>query len=139
MRKQEIADAEKAHAELEARTVDKIFCGEQQSESDHFMTAADSWTGSDGGVHWRRTRGRFAYELKLAGAGKIVLKGFAADRQPLTITVDGTPVGTFTLDERGQIEADLPPTAGATATVVITPETGQETPRITEVRVLRNS
>ena len=131
------AAAEKAHAELEAMTVDKIFCGEQQSESDHFMASDASWNGSDGGVHWRRARGSFSYQLKTADAKKVVLKGFAWDRQQISVAVNGTVLGTFNLNRDGQIEVALPSMSSDVMTLTLTPAPGQETPRISEIRMMK--
>ncbi len=136
-KQQEIAAAEKAHAELEAMTVDKIFCGEQQSESDHFMASDASWNGSDGGVHWRRARGSFSYQLKTADAKKVVLKGFAWDRQQISVAVNGTVLGTFNLNRDGQIEVALPSMSSDVMTLTLTPAPGQETPRISEIRMMK--
>ena len=136
-KKQEIAAAEKAHAEQEAQTVDKIFCGEQQSESDHFMASDGSWIGSDGGVHWRRARGSFSYQLKTAEAQTIILKGFAWDRQKISVAVNGTSLGSYNLNREGQIEVALPQLSSDVMTLTLAPEAGQETPRISEIRVMK--
>ena len=48
-RQQEMAAEEQARMALEAQTVDKVFCGEQQSESDHFFSGNGSWNGTDEG------------------------------------------------------------------------------------------
>ncbi|MBR1389402.1 MAG: glycoside hydrolase family 127 protein [Prevotella sp.] len=137
-RQQEIALAEQQRMALEAQTTDKIFCGEQQSESDHFFAQANSWNGSDGGTHWRRSRGYFSYQMKAADGKTIVLKGFAGDRQKVVLSVNGTCIGTFAPDDEGAIKAQMPDgIVGETFTLRIAPESDKETPRISEIRVLR--
>jgi hypothetical protein len=130
----EIAAQEKAKMELEAKTVDKIFCGEQQSESDHFFSGNGSWNGADEGIHWRRTRGQFSYRMKTTGATTLRLKGFA-DRERLVVSIDGQPLATVTLDREGSATVDLPTALSETVTVVLAAEQGRQTPRISEVRL----
>jgi hypothetical protein len=132
----EIAAQEKAKMELEAKTVDKIFCGEQQSESDHFFSGNGSWNGADEGIHWRRSRGAFSYSMKTDEAKTLRLKGFA-DREGFTVTVGEQALGTFHLDRQGQAEIQLPEGLSGTLTVSITAEQGRQTPRISEIRLCR--
>ena len=132
----EIAAQEKAKMELEAKTVDKIFCGEQQSESDHFFSGNGSWNGADEGIHWRRSRGAFSYSMKTDEAKTLRLKGFA-DREGFTVTVGEQALGTFHLDRQGQAEIQLPEGLTGTLTVSITAEQGRQTPRISEIRLCR--
>ena len=132
---QQMADAERQRLALEARTVDKVFCGEQQSESDHFFTSANSWNGSDGGVHWRRARGSFAYRLKAAGAKSLRIKALPGDRQKLSLALDGQPLGTYAPQPDGLLEVALPQTTAETATLTLAPEAGRETPRVSEIRI----
>ena len=138
-RQQEMALAEQARMALEAQTVDKVFCGEQQSESDHFFASEQSWNGSDGGTHWRRTRGSFSYQLRASEAKTIQLQCFADRHQRLQIMVNGTPLGTFSPDGQGYIKAALPTLPGDTFQLGIAAVDGQETPRVSEVRILKQS
>ena len=135
-RQQQIAAEEQARLTLEAQTVDKVFCGEQQSESDHFFTSKGSWNGSDGGIHWRRTRGTFTYRMKAVGAKTLRLKGFA-DREPVRITIGGSEIGTLRFDRNGQAELALPSTVSETVILGLEALQGAQTPRITEVRLCK--
>ena len=136
-KQQELAAQEKARMELEARTIDKVFCGEQQSESDHFITSTQSWNGSDEGTHWRRTRARFAYNMKNDGARILLLKGFA-DRESFAVKVNDTAIGTAKLDEQGTATLPLPADLNDTfVTVTIESVRGNQTPRISEVRLCK--
>lgn len=64
LRKKNAAEEEDKYAALEKRTADKVSCGEQQPESDHFMKTQNSQTGNDNGIHWRETREWFSYEMR---------------------------------------------------------------------------
>ncbi|GAB6012973.1 beta-L-arabinofuranosidase domain-containing protein [Viscerimonas tarda] len=57
----EIEEQEKI--KLEAITIDKVICGEQQPESDHFIRSENSSTGFVEDIHWREARGWFGYQL----------------------------------------------------------------------------
>ena len=135
-RQEQMAAEEKARMELEARTVDKVFCGEQQSESDHFFTSQQSWNGSDEGTHWRRTRANFAYQVKATEARTLILKGFA-DRERFNVSIDGTSLGTFNFDRSGQLQIELPQAKSGTVSLQIGAEGNASTPRISEIRLCR--
>ncbi len=135
-RQQEMAAEEQARMALEAQTVDKVYCGEQQSESDHFFSGNGSWNGSDEGIHWRRTRSLFTYQLKADGAKTLRLKGFA-DREGMTVSVDGQEVGTVSLDRQGTATLSLPATLQGSVTVGIAAGQGRQTPRLSEVRLCK--
>lgn len=55
---------EKERIQLDAITIDKVICGEQQPESDHFIKFEDSKTGFLEDLHWREAKGWFSYQLK---------------------------------------------------------------------------
>ena len=133
-KQEQLAAAEKARMELEARTVDKVFCGEQQSESDHFFTGQGTWNGSDNGIHWRRTRDSFSYQVRTTGATTLHLKGFA-DRQPVVVTLAGQQLPSVQLDGQGQTVVTLPAGLPATATLTLSAVDKGQTPRISEVRL----
>lgn len=136
-KQQEMAAEEQARMALEAQTVDKVFCGEQQSESDHFFTSNQSWNGSDEGIHWRRTRGSFEYKMKVSGAKTLRLKGFA-ERDRIVVSIAGKSIGTVNFDRNGTVTLELPTDLeGETQTVSIAAEQGRQTPRISEVRLCK--
>ena len=137
-KQQEMAAAEKARMELEALTVDKIFCGEQQSESDHFYSGNGSWNGADEGIHWRRTRSAFTYQVKTDGATTLRLKGFA-DREPIVVSLDGKQLGAVTFDRQGMATLQLPAGTKGTLQLSLAAEQGKQTPRISEIRLCRNA
>lgn len=47
--------------ELEARSIDRIICGQQQPESDHFIQMSQSTAGYENNRHWRNTTDFFEY------------------------------------------------------------------------------
>lgn len=62
---EEMATAERKATELANQTVDLIFPGEQQPESDHGILYEASETGTDKDRHFRRAKGWFSYNLKV--------------------------------------------------------------------------
>ena len=136
VRQEQMAADEQARMALEAQTVDKVYCGEQQSESDHFFTAEQSWNGSDEGVHWRRTRSSFSYQMKTTDAKYLLVKGFA-DREAIVVTIDGTSLGTVRFDPSGMATVALPADMKSPVTVTLGAEQGRQTPRISEVRLCK--
>ncbi len=137
VKQREIAESEKAAMELETKTIDKIFCGEQQSESDHFISSDISWNGADEGVHWRSTRSFFAYQVKIDGSKKIMLKGFNDGGRKFKVSLGGNVVGTVNLDANGCVVVNLSGNQQGTVELKIVPE-NQETPRISEIRILKD-
>ena len=133
----EMAAAEKANMEMEAKTVDKVFCGEQQSESDHFFKSVGAWNGYDEGMHWRTARGNFSYQLKAQGANVLRLKGFAANERVI-VSIDGQQLDTVRLDGQGLAVINLPATLQKESiTLTLAAESGKQTPRIHEIRLCK--
>lgn len=54
---------ERDRLHLDAITIDQIACGQQQSESDHFIKINNSSSGYTKGMHWRNACGWFSYQL----------------------------------------------------------------------------
>ena len=122
--------------EMEAKTVDKVFCGEQQSESDHFFKAEGAWNGYEEGMHWRTARGSFSYQLKAKDAKVLRLKGFAAF-ECVVVSIDGTQIDTVRLDGQGIAVITLPDNKkGEDIILTLSAEVGKQTPRIHEVRLI---
>ena len=137
-KQQKLAEAEKERMALEAQTTDKVYCGEQQSESDHFYASTNSWNGSDDGVSWRRTRGSFSYQMKAAYAKTIRIKGFTGDRQSIRVSINGTEISSIRLNREGMAMIDFPTNIKEEkVTLEIAAEADRETPRICEVRLCK--
>ena len=62
---EEMATAERKATELANQTVDLIFPGEQQPESDHGIRYEESETGTHKDRHFRRAKKWFSYNLKV--------------------------------------------------------------------------
>lgn len=74
---EETAAAERKATELANQTVDVIFCGEQQPESDHGIQYEQAETGMIKDRHFRRAKGWFGYNLKVkepAGRLRITIR-----------------------------------------------------------------
>lgn len=103
--RKQIEDEEKERIMLDAITLDKVICGEQQPESDHFITNSDSWTGAIEDVHWREARGWFSYQLKnnSKNAQYIYLKYFDKDINRVSqIFINNNELTTIKTDGRGE-------------------------------------
>lgn len=90
-----IEQEEKDRIILDAKTVDKVVCGEQQPESDHFIKSDDSWTGFVEDIHWREARGWFSYQLKKQNAKYLFIKYFDKDiSRNFTISVNNKEIAS---------------------------------------------
>ena len=134
-RSEQLAKEERERQALEASTTDKVFCGEQQSESDHFFMGQGSWNGSDGGTHWRRTRSSFTYKMNATEATKLRISAFR-DREPVLLSINGHNLGMFNVGNDGIITTEIPATTG-TATITLTAAEKNQSPRITEIRLCK--
>ena len=140
-RQEEVARQESIAQALEARTADKVTCGEQQPESDHFVKMEWSGTGNDGGVQWRETRQWFSYRMKTNGR-KITAVRIAfrpENNRDARVLINDTEIGLFSTADNGVIE--LPVKADVigkaeTLTLKIAKGNKDITPHIYEVRLI---
>ncbi len=99
--KKEIVRKELQNKELENRTIDLVWPGEQQPESDHFVKFQDSETGVFRNRHWRHAAGFFSYQFKNPGNQKCLLRityyGGDKDRK-FNILVNNKVVAKVELD-----------------------------------------
>ena len=140
-RQEEVARQESIAQALEARTADKVTCGEQQPESDHFVKMEWSGTGNDGGVQWRETRQWFSYRMKTNGR-KVTAVRIAfrpENNRDARVLINDTEIGLFSTADNGVIEipvkADLIGKA-ETLTLKIAKGNKDITPHIYEVRLI---
>ena len=140
-RQEEVARQESIAQALEARTADKVTCGEQQPESDHFVKMEWSGTGNDGGVQWRETRQWFSYRMKTNGR-KITAVRIAfrpENNRDARVLINDTEIGLFSSADNGVIEipvkADVIGKA-ETLTLKIAKGNKDITPHIYEVRLI---
>ena len=94
-RQVQLAKEEKERAALDGITTDKVICGEQQPESDHFIRMENSRTGDDEGVHWRETTGWFSYRMKTNGkpVHKVRIRFRSEIRKDAKVWINGQEVG----------------------------------------------
>lgn len=135
---------EKARIALEMMTADKVTCGEQQPESDHFANVANSANGDNDGRHWRRTRneGWFSYVMNPKGKTiqhiRIVCQG--QEGNEATVLVNEVEAGNFRTMTPGNEEMHLVPVPAELQnadlmTITIKGIEGKSTPMIYEVRL----
>ena len=140
-RQEEVARQESIAQALEARTADKVTCGEQQPESDHFVKMEWSGTGNDGGVQWRETRQWFSYRMKTNGR-KVTAVRIAfrpENNRDARVLINDTEIGLLSTADNGVIEipvkADVIGKA-ETLTLKIAKGNKDITPHIYEVRLI---
>lgn len=96
-------EAEEAAAQLlEARTIDYVVTGTQQSESDYYMQQSGSGSGSYNGEYYRDGGGWFSYELQTKGHTESVTLmarywGGDSGNRTFDILIDNTVIATETL------------------------------------------
>ena len=85
----EMAMAEQKATELANQTIDLIFPGEQQPESDQSIQYEQAETGTDNDRHFRRAKGWFSYHLKVKKeAGRLMITIRKNDRNKVTILLN---------------------------------------------------
>ena len=137
---------EKARIALELITADKVTCGEQQPESDHFSNVAESVNGDDNGRHWRMTgrNGWFSYILNTKGWPvqhvRIALNG--REGNEATILVNGKEAGSIIPHMPGNEEIhliDIPQEFRSENVLEVTIKgiEGKASPKIYEIRIVK--
>ncbi len=136
---------EKARIALEMITADKVTCGEQQPESDHFFKMENSMNGDHNGRHWRAARrdGWFSYVMNTRGNEVKYLRITCTGREGSEgmVTMNGTPAGSFkTINVNTEethmipVPEDMRKADAITITVSCTGE--RSTPMIYEARLV---
>lgn len=137
---------EKARIALELITADKVTCGEQQPESDHFSNVAESVNGDDNGRHWRMTgrNGWFSYILNTKGWPvqhvRIALNG--REGNEATVLVNGKEAGSIIPYMPGNEEIhliDIPQEFSSENVLEVTVKgmEGKASPKIYEIRIVK--
>ncbi len=96
-----MAATEAERQKLDAATIDMVYPGEQQPESDHFFDSQDSQTGIHKGRHWRDASGWFSYVMKdkQHEAKKVQVTYFGGDRnRHFKVIVNDMVIANETLD-----------------------------------------
>lgn len=141
----EMATAERKATELANQTVDLIFPGEQQPESDHGIQYEQAETGTNKDRHFRRAKGWFSYNLKVKEeANRITITIQKNDRNKVTILLNNEKLAVnptiSEADKDGFITLSwlLPQKLKAgSCPIRFTPDGTEWTPAIYEVRLLK--
>lgn len=121
---------------LEAITVDKVNCGEQQPEVDHAYKGEKSDSGYDDERFWRRTRSYFSYQFQNKGlAGKSISVSALENINPETVRfqIDDTPAEILSVE--GNV-IRLKMVSNDVITLKVIALSGKSTPRINQIRIL---
>lgn len=133
---------------LEERTVDHVYAGQQQPESDHAVAFEASVTGQYEGMQWREAKGWFSYRfINPEGTARaLFIRYLNMDRPSVfdvlvngqvltTIRLDGRDGGNDPLCATYPLPDEL--TDNGQLTVEFRAHDGSYTARLTEVRILR--
>jgi DUF1680 family protein len=141
----EFAAAEKQRIAEEARVIDVVRPGEQQSETDHNMRGEDTQAGDAFGFKWRSANAWFSYDVKVAeGQENQLVVSFRGDRNAadFDVSVDGKVLSPQRAPGGPNDAAyELPPelTQGRRSiTVKFAARPGKSVPAVTQLRVLRS-
>jgi hypothetical protein len=134
-----------ANEALDAATVDVVYGGQQQPESDHAFAAERSANGYSHERQWRETSGWFSYRMKNpASAAKTLSITYLNTQEPrnFAIEINGEALQTVatTAENNSQWQTvTLPLPAGTPNTfeVKISAERRSTTPPISEIRLLQ--
>ncbi|GAB4022148.1 glycoside hydrolase family 127 protein [Spirosoma koreense] len=121
---------------IEAKTVDKVNCGEQQPEVDHAYAGEKSESGYDDEQFWRRTRSFMSYELQNKNqAGKFfdISALDTINTEDITFLLNGKPADTI-VQEGKRIRLKAP--NEETVTLRILTRNGKNTPRFSQIRLV---
>ncbi|GAB3688628.1 glycoside hydrolase family 127 protein [Spirosoma flavus] len=121
---------------LEAKTVDKVNCGEQQPEVDHAFKGEKTQAGYDDERFWRNTRSYISYELQNKNRESKVLIINALD------SIKTDDVSFLLNDKPAEITSGEDKTVRIKAiddeviTLKIIAKNGKSTPRFNQIRIL---
>lgn len=143
--RREMELSERKAMELANRTVDLIFPGEQQPESDHGIRYEQAETGTRKDRHFRRAKGWFSYNLKVKEeASRLTITTRKGDDAKVAIMLDNetlTVAPTISqADKEGFITTSysLPRKLSAgNYQIRFSPDGTEWTPAIYEVRLLK--
>ncbi len=139
-----LTEKEKRRAALDSITTDKVICGEQQPENDHFISMEKSRIGDDEGTHWRETNNWFSYRMKTGekNANKVYILFRPEFRRDARIEINGKDVGKLTdrrqLSDVSVAEFDIPEPLRSQNELTVKICKGNEkvTPHIYEIRLI---
>ena len=145
-KQEEIARAEAERQAIEQATVDKVICGEQQPESDHFVKMERVRNGDFNGRHWRMAEkgGWFSYDMRTNSQAVKKLQVICSgnDRSDASVQVNGKEVGIINpanVREPQTFTFDLSDVKAKEGILVVkfSPKSKDVTPRFFEVRLMK--
>ena len=145
-KQEEIARAEAERQAIEQATADKVICGEQQPESDHFVKMERVRNGDFNGRHWRMAEkgGWFSYDMRTNSQAVKKLQVICSgnDRSDASIQVNGKEVGIINpanVREPQTFTFDLSDVKAKEGILVVkfSPKSKDVTPRFFEVRLMK--
>lgn len=148
MRKKQAIAAEN-EAKLAAATLDFVYPGEQQPESDHFFKGENTANGTHKDRHWRTAKGWFSYELnnksnqarvlRLTYFGKDTNRNFKIllnDIEIAKVSLDGSKGEQF-YNQDYEIPKALLQSSASKLIVKFLADNGSETAGVYEVRLMK--
>ena len=141
----EVEAREKKASELARRTLDLIYPGEQQPESDHYIQFELSTTGVHNNRHFRRADGWFSYQLKSVNdAQQIAIVLHQNDMLPFDLHLNDSLLAAtpeiLPADEHGFVTCIFPIHGDYLKeqnTLRIQSNSSGSTPAIYEVRIMK--
>ncbi|GGA83066.1 glycosyl hydrolase [Flavobacterium palustre] len=122
---------------VEAKTVDKINCGEQQPEVDHFYKGEKSNSGYDDGKFWRSTRSYISYQmLNKNNQGKFLEISVLDDLKinKIDILINEKPADIVSVEKK-MIRINIDKLE--VVDVKITAKEGNSSPRFYQLRIVK--
>lgn len=141
-RQKALAEKQAARMALDAITADLVVCGEQQPESDHFITEKGTRAGADEDVHWRQADkgGRFGYTMRKGdkGANRLRVYYRPGKGETADVLIGGQSVGQLAEgDPKEVVFAEFPLPDSGDGTYAVTVQAGDSrTPRVYELRLV---
>ena len=138
-------EEERARLALEMITADKVTCGEQQPESDHFVEMDRSRNGDHNGRHWRIAMpgGWFSYAMNTRGheVKHLRIRCTGREGSEAVVTMNGIEAGSFKTGTPNTEETHLIPVpqqiAGEGQIIIrISSAEGKASPMIYETRLV---
>lgn len=142
----EYAVANEIDEALSAATVDVVYGGQQQPETDHYFASQRSTNGYSHERQWREAGGWFSYRLRnLRNEGKRLSIVYLNTREArdFTVEINGNAVQTVATNgedagQWGSVEINLPEgTANEFEVRIASTGRGRTTPPVAEIRLLK--
>ncbi|QIP11190.1 glycosyl hydrolase [Spirosoma aureum] len=123
---------------IDAKTVDKVSCGEQQPEVDHLYKGEKSESGYDeDGYFWRNTRSSISYQLQNKNQSAKALEISTLDTvkaDNLIILVNDKPAEVISMENK---EIVLKVDDSQLINLKIIAKEGKQTPRFYQIRLVK--